>query len=367
VSLDLAAIRRELHQVPELAFQEFATRQLILDYLSQMEGITIHKFQASNALLVEYTRGSGPYKLFRADMDALPVTETTGCAFSSQNPGLMHACGHDVHMAVLLGTIEKVCRDKPERNLLYLFQPAEEGQGGAESVIAEGIIKKFPVEAAYALHVASGLPVGVISSRPGVFFGIPQEFDVTFRGVASHAAFPEKGVNALSAALEFLTLIRLDIEDLARLEKVIFHVGKMAAGTVRNVVPDTCKLEGTQRSLSKPVKDRINELIGVNSAKAAASIGAQAEVQLLGTYDPVVNASELVTRLQDVCKTAGYTFQEAEIALTGEDFGFFTTLYPGLLFWLGSGCSQPLHSGQFLPDEACIPVGVDIFSRLALS
>lgn len=366
MSFDLCQIRRELHQIPEPAFAEQQTKALLLKYLQQLDGIAIHEFQNSCGILVEYSRGEGEYRLFRADMDALPVAEQTQSAFRSGIEGMMHACGHDIHMTVLVGLIEKVAADKPACNLLFLFQPAEEGQGGAESVLAEGLIQSFPVEAVFALHVGSGLPVGTVSSRAGIFFGIPQEFDVSFLGKSSHAAYPEKGVNALQTGIRFLNLMEQDIRELALSERVIFHVGKMISGTIRNIVADNCVLEGTQRSLSKPVRDRINDLILKNCALAASETGAQYKVDFLCSYDPVVNAEELVQELRAACLEQGVAWQEAEIAMTGEDFGFFTSLYPGLLFWLGSGCAYPLHSDRFLADETCIPVGIKVFWQLAV-
>jgi hypothetical protein len=175
MSFNLAAIRRELHRTPELAFREEKTKLLILSWLRQISGIRIHEFSTNNGILVEYSRGEGPYRLFRADMDALPVSESTGCPFSSQNPGLMHACGHDVHMTVLLGLIERMAEQNVRRNLLFLFQPAEEGEGGAQSVIAEGLIQRFDVEAAFAARCqriagGNGLqpPRRVLRRAPGI-------------------------------------------------------------------------------------------------------------------------------------------------------------------------------------------------------
>ncbi|MBW6514783.1 MAG: amidohydrolase [Candidatus Syntrophosphaera sp.] len=366
MSFDLGQLRRELHRIPEPAFAEHETKALLLSQLRQLEGIRVHEFATNPGILVEYSQGEGDYRLFRADMDALPVTENTGCGFASLHEGMMHACGHDVHMTVLLGLIERITATKPERNLLFLFQPAEEGQGGAESVLAEGLIQTFPVGEVFALHVASGLPVNTVSSRAGVFFGIPQEFDVIFKGRSAHAAYPEQGVNALSAGIEFMRLTQSGIAELAASARVICHIGKMSSGTVRNVVPDLCKLEGTQRSLTKEISHKINELILANCALAARSTCAEYEVDFLRSYDPVVNSEGLVEELQRICPELGIRYEDAEIALAGEDFGFFTTLYPGLLFWLGSGCGEPLHSGKFLPDETCIPVGIDVFEQLAL-
>ncbi|HRY83226.1 MAG TPA: amidohydrolase [Candidatus Cloacimonadota bacterium] len=362
--MDLISIRKQLHAMPELAFEEHQTQALLLSLLRELPGIVIHRFEGITGILVEYSHGSGAYKLFRADMDALPVNENTGCAFVSGTPGMMHACGHDIHMTVLLGLIQKVVNEEPQDNLLFLFQPAEEGKGGAEAVLAQGLIQKFEIQSVSALHVASGLPVGTISSRAGIFFSIPQEFDVVFKGKSAHAAYPEQGIDALSAALTFITLMNSDMEDLKAEHPVIFHIGRMTAGRIRNVVPDEAVIEGTHRSLEKSSRDAMNRFIRENSALAAAQTGAEATVDLLCSYDPVVNDEALVEQLQAVCNKLQLPFIQADPAMTGEDFGFFTSLYPGLLFWLGSSSDAPLHSDQFLPDEKCIEGGINVFYSL---
>ena len=363
--MDLSKIRQDLHRIPELAFEENKTQQYILSILTGYEGITIHTFQKSTGILVEYCHGEGEYLLFRADMDALPVEEQTACAFVSATPGMMHACGHDVHMTILLGLIDRVLSESPSVNLLFLFQPAEEGKGGAQSILAEGLIQSYDVASVYALHVASGMPVGTVSSRAGIFFGIPQEFDVIFRGKAAHAAYPEQGINALDAGFAFISLMNSDMDDLKAEHRVIFHIGKLEAGTIRNVVPDLCKIEGTHRSLERDAHAAMNGFIRDNASLAAAQSGATAEVDLLCSYDPVVNNPELAEKLPGICKKLGIAYVQADPAMTGEDFGFFTTLYPGLLFWLGSGSDYPLHSDKFLPDPACIEQGIKVFEALA--
>lgn len=362
----LFELRRELHRIPEPAFEEHKTKELLLARLRGFEGIRIQEFSGSTGILVEYTAGGEDYRLFRADMDALPIKENTGCGFESQHQGMMHACGHDAHMAILMGLIERISKLQPKQNLLFVFQPAEEGKGGAESILAEGLIQSYPVREVYALHVASGLETGILSSRSGIFFGLPQEFDVLLTGKTAHAAYPEQGINALAAGRRFLELMDRDIAVLAGNQRVIFHVGRCEAGTIRNVIPGTCVLEGTHRSLSKTARDKMNQMILDNCAVCANEFGVEYMVDFLCSYDPVINAEELVNALEKVCGEAGYGYQEAETAMTGEDFGFFTSLWPGLLFWLGSGCEHPLHSDRFLADENCIPVGVEVFSRLAM-
>ena len=375
----LAELRRELHQNPEIAFDEHKTSTILKRALQELcrQHLTpaaiktgavepiIHDFENSPGFLVEYTSCDSPYKLFRADMDALPVNEATRCSFTSSTPGMMHACGHDIHMSVLIGLIERVLIEQPKRNLLFLFQPAEEGKGGAESVLSEEIIQQFNVEAVHALHVASGMPVGHIASRPGIFFGIPQEFDIRFTGKSAHVAFPEQGIDAIAPAMEFDRLMRKDIAELAKRHRVIFHIGRIDGGNIRNVIADRCVLEGTHRSLAKEARDEMNRLITQNAKTAAAITGAGYETDFLCSYDPVVNDPTLEQRLRAVCESLGITYSEAPVAMTGEDFGFFTSRWPGLLFWLGSGCDQPLHSPEFLPHEGCIEVGVRVMLKLA--
>ncbi|MEN6445473.1 MAG: amidohydrolase [Candidatus Cloacimonas sp.] len=366
--LDLIELRHNLHKIPELAFKEFKTRALLEESISKIlqdqpkDTWKLHHFNGNTGLLLEYTCAAGPYLLFRADMDALPIYENTGVDYASEHPGFMHSCGHDIHLAILMGLIQFVAINKPQRNLLFLFQPAEEGEGGAQSVLAEGIIQKFNIEMVLALHIASDLPVGAISAKEGIFFAIPQEFDVCFYGKSAHIAFPEKGIDALNAGIMFMNLITDRLQELKAKEKIIFHIGKMSSGTIRNVISDQCVLEGTHRSLSKEISQKINNVIKDTAAFVAKATGANYEVKFLATYDPVINNANLVKRLQEICQRENIQYIPAETAMTGEDFGFFTTLYPGLLFWLGSGCPQPLHSDKFLPKDESIEVGVKVFS-----
>lgn len=368
---DPILLRHALHQIPEVAFEEQKTHGLLdaqlRELLANDDSFRVIKFKNSFGILVEYRGASGsvPFRLFRADMDALPTDERTSCAFRSEHRGMMHACGHDVHMAVLMGVIQRVAERMPTQNLLFLFQPAEEGKGGAQSIIAENVLQDYNIHEAFALHVGSEMGVGSISSKAGIFFGIPQEFDVKFFGKAAHVAFPEKGVNALACGMHFYQEINNRIAKMAETKRVIFHVGKMSAGQIRNIIADECLLEGTHRTLQSEQRDAVNSLIQNQAEQAAKHFGARAEVHLLGSYDPVVNNDRLEAELRKVCANIGYQYLPADTVMTGEDFGFFTTMYPGLLFWLGSGCEHPLHSGSFLPSDKCIEVGINVMWGLA--
>jgi N-acetyldiaminopimelate deacetylase len=237
--------------------------------------------------------------------------------------------------------------------------------GGAESILSEKQIQAFDIKAALALHVSGNLPLSTVSSKAGIFFAIPQEFDVEFTGKAAHAAFPDKGKNALQGGVEFLNRINPLISNLQKKAQVIFNIGVMSSGKIRNIIPDKCLLQGTHRTLNKVMRDKINAKIRQIAGKVAAELGLKSKVSLLCTYDPVVNDAWLYGELDNACRNLGVKFKESGTFMTGEDFGFFTSIYPGLLFWLGAG-KQPhdLHSDKFLPDADCLGTGVDIFFQL---
>jgi len=361
--LDLKKIRKDLHRIPEIAFHEFKTQECILGYLRRFEGIKIHTFETTG-ILVEYNYGSGKYQLFRADMDALPITEATGCSFTSEHPGFMHACGHDLHMTILLGLIEKVLSEKPEQNILFLFQPAEEGKGGAERLLQDSIWKNFEIGDVHALHVNGKLPVGTISSKPGIFFANTAEIDVTITGKSSHVAFPEMGIDALKGGILFLQEFQKEIDNWGNKE-VAWGFGYMQAGKVRNAIAPNCKLEGTYRAFNHQDRNRLKEITAVCANKVEQEIGVQIEIKYLEEYEQVENNPVLVEKLKKITAELNYDYEEAEQVFTGEDFGFFTERFPGVLFWLGVNSHDPqkniqeLHANNFLPDDACIEIGIN--------
>ncbi len=360
----LYEIRKDLHRIPELAFRERKTTEYILAKLREMEGLKIHTFPFTG-LLAEYTQGEGDYLLFRADMDGLPLEEKTECDFRSEHPGFMHACGHDIHVTTLIGLIEYVISKGLKRNILFLFQPAEEGLGGAERVLSTGILDRFNIREAYALHVDPAYPSNTIASREGVLMGIPQEFDVIFRGKSAHAAHPQEGRDALAAACSFSSLLYQSIGKLlSPIESSLCHIGKIGGGNARNIIAENCSVEGTLRALSRENMNKIKEQTVEVANIAAALYGAEPEVKFLNTCDPVVNSENLFEKLQKTI-VPGIRLERCEPSLGGEDFGFFTTRYEGLLFWVGGNTPGiDLHSPYFLPDEKAIDTGLKTFIAL---
>ena len=364
--MDLFEIRKDLHKIPELGFEEFKTQKYILNILKQFPQLKIHTFPFTG-IVAEYANGKDDYKIFRADMDALPITEETNCDFPSLHPGKMHACGHDVHMAYMLGLIEKVVTANLPKNILFVFQPAEEGKGGARKMLETGFFDDFSIAEAFALHVSGSLPLGTISSKAGIFFANTEEVDVTFKGESAHVAFADKGKDALQAGIDFLGFLRENLQKNFTIPDSIRCVfGKMEAGTVRNAIAADCKLEGTIRAFFDNDLRKIREVLEFSAKKTAAKNLVRTNVKYLSYYKSVKNSKILFEKLKSVCRELNLKFKEAEAVFTGEDFGYFTEKFGGLLFWLGTnrGEKQDLHSSAFLPDERAIPLGINIFFKL---
>ncbi len=361
--MNLIKIRKDLHQIPELGFREFKTQEYILNILKQFP-LIIHTFDFTG-IVAEYKKNDGDYLIFRADMDALPILEETGCDFESKHKGKMHACGHDIHMTILLGLIYKVFQENSNQNILFVFQPAEEGQGGAKKIIDTGIFNDFKIAGAYALHVYGKLPVGTISTKPGIFFANASEFNIHFEGKTAHVAFPENGKNAFSASIDFYQQMKERMTKKLG-EKYICEIGKITGGQVRNAIPDKTIFEGTMRSFSDENQNKMKDIIREIAKEIELKTEVKVKPEFLSDYISVNNNQKIFDNFQKIIKNTQYKFLEAKAVMTGEDFGFFTQNFPGLLFWLGADNGQhyDLHYSKFLPDERAIAVGVDVFWKI---
>ena len=253
----LYEIRKRLHKIPEIAYKEFKTQELIMEIFNGEALLKLIRFEPTG-LLYEYTQGEGEYLLFRADMDALPLTENTGCDYMSEHKGYFHACGHDIHLTALIGLMLHVLESRLAKNILFLFQPAEEGHGGAKHIIDTGIFDNYKIKAAFALHVTGQYPTGSIGIKSGIMLGIPQEFNVEIYGKSGHVATPQKGLDAFIAGMAFYQTVQSQIAKMFPVqEPIIFHIGKVSAGQVRNIIPNYCLFEGTFRCLKKEIKEKV--------------------------------------------------------------------------------------------------------------
>lgn len=357
--LDLVGIRQTLHQIPERAFCEFKTQKYLLSILKKIKNIKLHTLANSTGILVEYSNGSGGYKLFRAEMDGLGIEEKTGLPFKSKEIGMMHACGHDIHMATMIGFIEKIVEKEENINLLFLFQPAEEDIKGAKHIIKSGILDSFEIKRVYAMHVTSKYDVGEIATKKGTLFSVPMEFDIEIIGKSAHAAFKNLGENALKTACEVV----LEIEKIKKKDRVI-NIGKIVSGKVRNAVAERAIICGTHRNLTEKKSKQTNLSIEKILKTVSQKNSCNYKIKYGQTTKPVVNNEKVYRELKKSLPN-NIKLREAKVNFTADDFGLFTSLFKGLMFWIGSGISQEdIHSSNFTPQDRVIQHGINIFYNL---
>lgn len=370
--------RRQLHQHPELSFEEFETAEFVAERLTEL-GYDVRRNVGGTGVLATLDTGRpGPVIAFRADMDALPIQEQTGLPFASAKPGVMHGCGHDIHTAVLLGTAVLLDKLRPElRGIIKLiFQPGEEANGGARCVIQDGVLQDPDVQAVFALHVLPDLPAGTIGVKEGYLSATDDELLIRVNGVSAHSSTPQEGVNAITAAAHILTALE-SIESCAisPFEVATCSICKIRAGETNNVIPDRAELWGMLRCLDKNTKALYRERIQRICAGTAHALGAEAEVEFTTGFPAVHNDPEL-TRQAAAAAVHVLGGEDRVIWLPrpnlgSEDFSYFQEEVPGVMFALGCGNQEGvgggLHAADFAPDESCIPVGMACHAAIALS
>ena len=347
----LQAVWQTLHRAPELGNQEFKTSAYLRSVLEPL-GLTVEN--PFGTALCATLHGARPGKTvaLRADMDALAVTEATDAEFSSRTPGVMHACGHDIHMTAAVGAAMLLAahRETLCGSVRFLFQPDEEGCGGAQRFVDAGCLRG--VDAVFGAHVSPELPLGSVGIRYGKFYAASDTFSITVHGKSAHGAEPEKGIDALQAAAQ-LAVRLVSLRTALNGERCAVTVGTLQAGTAINVVADTAQLTGILRTLGPDSRARMRALVTDAAAEIAAQTGTQIDVQLHASYPGVVNddgASQLVY------DTAVHLLGEPNVAvlqqptLMTEDFGYYLSAARGCFYHVGAGCAAPLHSPQFLPD-----------------
>ncbi len=360
----IVPIRRILHQYPELEFEEVKTAQVICDVLHEW-GVPYKSGIAKTGIVAEIGTGD-PVVLLRADMDGLPVTEDTNLPFASKHTGKMHACGHDIHMSCLLGCIALFCENPPTKGKVrFVFQPAEEGVGGAEPMISEGVAKGTSASA--ALHVKPGLPVGKIACKPEYYYASPDEFSITVTGKGGHGGYPHLALNPLPVASEIVTAIA-SLGQAMKDELCAISVCAVNGGNSFNVIPDSVTILGTVRTFTPELRFKMEEEIGKLAKGICESRGVQCDYLFRKLYPPVYNNPQLTDLLFRTGKEVlgeENVVEETAPFMGGEDFAYFAKEAPGVLFHLGSGGEAPLHSSQFIAEEECIWYGARVLEHFA--
>ena len=378
----VVAFRRDLHEHPELSGQEERTSRRIAE---ELEKLGLSYRVTPEKAVVGTVPGSGPAPSgkytglgIRADFDALPIAEESGVAWASQNPGVMHACGHDMHAAMLLGTA-MVLKSMPEAfggNVKLLFQPNEEAEGGAENMIKAGCMEDPAVDAVIAFHIEPGIPSGYIQLCPGKMNAATCDVHIVVEGVSCHGAHPDRGVDAILAASQIVTALQAVVaRNLAPTQPGVVTIGQFHAGNADNVVAGTAVLSGTLRALDMKTMAQIKTLVKQTAEGIAAGFGAKATVELNDGYPSLENNIELGKTLEQLAvELVGkdhIDYMEAP-SLGADDFAFFTQYCDGVYMNVGttpkdwSGKLQALHSEFLCPDEEAMKTGILMEAMAAL-
>jgi len=369
------ATRRDLHAHPELGFEEVRTAGIVASRLREL-GYEVHERIATTGV-AGVLRGRRPGKtiMLRADMDALPLPEETGHPYASINAGVMHACGHDGHVAILLGAARAIAERREEiaGTLVLCFQPAEEGKGGAKAMVDEGFLERFGVERAYGLHLFSQLPTGLLGFREGPFYASSDSLEIRIVGSGGHGAAPHLSVDPILVAAEFVASVQKVVSrQIDPIEPAVVTIGAIHGGTTHNVIPSTVSLLGTVRAFDAGVRERMAERIERVLRGVCEASGATYEFDYLWRY-PVTSNDAQQTRYARAL--AARMFGEARAVTSdkhmgAEDFSFFAERVPATYFVLGCSSdartSFPHHHGKFDIDERALETGIGIMTALAL-
>lgn len=363
--------RRELHQMPEIAFEEINTQAYILRRLQKLKPDELIRIPPTGVKAVFYAkdRENARSIAFRADMDALAINERNEIEYISKRDGFMHGCGHDGHMTVLLllAHLLHAHHSELKQNIVLIFQPGEEGKAGANTMIENGVLENPKVERVYGLHVWPTVPKGKIGIRWGAMMAQTCEFDIIVHGKSAHGASPQMGVDAVVAASELITLLQTIItRNMDPHQDALLTIGRINGGVARNVIAEHVELNGTLRVFSQTNYDMIINKVRAMLEGLKTATGASFDFSSLQSYPCLNNPRPLVEDFYRYIDQRDLVIVEPVLA--GEDFAFYQQAVPALFFFLGCGGGKnkyPLHNERFDFDEYVLLHGVEIFRRLA--
>ena len=362
--------RRDLHAHPETAFEEHRTSAFVADKLKSF-GIEVHQGLAGTGVVgVLRGRGDGRHIGLRADMDALDITERTNLPYRSRNPGKMHACGHDGHTTMLLGAARYLAAKRDFSGTVYfVFQPAEENEGGGRRMVEEGLFDRFPMEAVYGLHNWPGMPVGTVAAQAGPMMAAYDIFEITLTGRGGHAAKPHQGTDAIVAGSHLVQALQtIASRNVDPLDAVVVSVTQIHGGDTWNVVPEEVILRGTARSFEAAVQDLTETAIRRIAAGVAATYGVSVDVRYERRYPPTINSekqSEIAAAAAAAVVGESRVARSVKPCMGAEDFAFMLQQRPGSYIWLGAGeDSANLHSPHYDFNDEILPIGVSYWASL---
>ena len=369
---DMTAWRRDIHAHPETAFEENRTAARVAELLESF-GIAVERGIAKTGV-VGTLKGSTPGGraiALRADMDALHINEKTGAAYASQNDGRMHACGHDGHTAMLLGAARYLAETRNFAGTIhFIFQPAEENEGGARVMVEEGMLARYPVEAIYGMHNWPGLPAGQFAVRPGPMMAAFDIFEITVSGRGAHAAMPHLGIDPVVAAAQIVNgLQTIASRNTHPLQGAVVSVTQIHGGDTWNVIPESVVLRGTTRAFDPEVRDALEPAIRRVAEGVAAALGATVALRYERRYPPTVSSpaeTEIAAGAAAALVGADNVRRDLLPSMGAEDFAWFLQEKPGAYIWIGNGeAAAMLHNPHYDFNDEILPLGASYWARLA--
>jgi amidohydrolase len=361
--------RHQLHRHPELAFGEKQTADFVAARLDRF-GLKVHRGLAGTGVVGTLTRGTSRRSIgIRADMDALPIREESGAPHASSVEGVMHACGHDGHTAIALAAA-RLCAELPDLDgtVHFIFQPAEENEGGGRRMVEEGLFESFHCDSIYALHNWPGLPVGACVARDGPMMAAFGTFEIIIRGRGAHGAMPHAGNDAILTAAQVVSALQSIVSrNVDPLLSAVVSVTQIRGGDTWNVLPDECLIRGTTRWYEDGVGDRIEQGITQLANSIAAGFGCTARVSYQRRYPATINDNACAGIVREVARENGLTVIDAPPTMGAEDFAYMLRVVPGCYLWLGAaraGENPGLHSARYDFNDEALPAGVGLWVSL---
>jgi amidohydrolase len=367
---DLVAIRRDFHAHPELGFEEVRTSGIVAEELARY-GIAVHRGIGGTGVVgvLEGRTGSGRRIALRADMDALPIEEETNLPYRSTVPGKMHACGHDGHTTMLLGAARYLAETRDfDGTALFVFQPAEEGQGGARAMIADGLFETFPCDEIYAIHNQPNGPHGKIKLRPGPAMAAADFFDIRITGRGAHAAQPQQGIDPIVVGSTLVQALQSIVSRNADpLKSAVLSITQFHAGAAYNVIPEGAHITGTVRTFDADLRTLVTTRIREIAKGIAAAYGATIDVDIRDVFSVLMNSPEHAAAAADVARELfgpEGVDDQSKPRMGSEDFADMVARVPGAYAWIGSTPGPGLHNASFDFDDSIIPLGSAFLARL---
>ncbi|WP_433761072.1 M20 aminoacylase family protein [Brucella anthropi] len=369
---EIAAWRRKLHQNPELLYDVHETAQFVEDKLKSFGCDLVETGVGRTGVvgIIKGRHGDGPAIGLRADMDALPITETSGVEWVSQNPGKAHSCGHDGHTSMLLGAAQYLAETRNFRgSVALLFQPAEEGGAGGLAMVEDGVMDRFNISEVYGIHNMPGLPVGQFAMRKGPIMAATDEFDLFITGRGGHAAQPHRTIDPILAGSQLMIALQgIVSRNVDPLDSLVISVTKFVAGEAYNVIPEKATLSGTVRTLKKETRAFAERRIREAAAGIAAVTGAEITVRYKNNYPVTFNhdaQTEFAARVASAVAGEGKVDESVEPMMAAEDFSYMLEARPGAYIFLGNGDTPGLHHPAYDFNDDAIPYGVSYFVAVA--